>query len=474
MAWSRITGGAQQASSSGVTTRTVSVTPGAVGRLILVAAGHATTTTTFTISDTAGNTWTILNARKTQAGSGAMQSWWAVANGTGATTITITYSVNLATFGNMLVDVFDGNDTTAPASANNSASAASGAPTGTVTPADANCLSWGASNDSITAVGSGFAKGADDTVQDWTEFKALTGGSGAPQTVNFSGSSGAWILLMAALKPAGGGTDATASPAGVSATWAVGTAVATAGATASPAGVSATWALGTAVATGAALASPDGVSATWVVGTASATGGTDATASPDGVSATWAVGTPVATGTALASPTGVSALWAVGTATATGGALTSPAGVDAVWNVGTAIATGGTTGDATAHPLGVSATWAVGDATATGAGTRRAGGWFNHEARWPRTGTARPLGVSATLSVGTVRAVGTVRQAGGRPAVGAIAHPLGVAARCAVGRARVSVSAVARARSARVGRGDAGDELALLLLLLQDDDEEAA
>jgi hypothetical protein len=57
-------------------------------------------------------------------------------------------------------------------------------------------LLYGAANDSITAVGSGFTKGADDTGGDWAEYKVLTGGAGGSQTVNFAGSSGAWILLM--------------------------------------------------------------------------------------------------------------------------------------------------------------------------------------------------------------------------------------------------------------------------------------
>lgn len=207
MAWSRITGGANFGNFVATFTRTVTVTPGAANRAILVACGHSDTTCTFSVADTAGNTYTATSVRKTQAGSGAMHAFWALANGAGAITITVTYSVTLnASFGNMLVDVFDGNDTSAaPISAANSASGASGAPSSTLTPADNDCLLWGAANDSVTAVGAGFTKGADDTQSDWSEYEALTGGSGASQTVNFSGTSGAWILFMAAIKPAGGG-----------------------------------------------------------------------------------------------------------------------------------------------------------------------------------------------------------------------------------------------------------------------------
>lgn len=213
-------------------------------------------------------------------------------------------------------------------------------------------------------------------------------------------------------------------------------------------------------------------------------GSLDAVASPAGVSATWAVGTVVATGTATASPSGVSATWAVGTPTATGAALTSPSGVLALWDVGTAIATGGSAADATASPAGVAALWAVGDAVAAGEGRIAGGGTsVNYQAHWPKTGTAKPKGVSAQLRVGTVHAVGTVGAlrfhtdafADAFAPLGlrlghAVARPGGVAARVAPGPAQVSVSAVARARSAPARRRDADDELALLLLLLQDDE----
>ena len=66
--------------------------------------------------------------------------------------------------------------------------------------------------------------------------------------------------------------DGVASPAGVSANWQVGTAVAIGDAVAAPAGVAANWQVGTAVATGTAVAAPAGVSAAWQVGTAAATG----------------------------------------------------------------------------------------------------------------------------------------------------------------------------------------------------------
>lgn len=200
MAFARITGNAAQTANAG-TTIAAAVTPGAVGRLIVVGCGCETTTATLAIADTAGNTWNVLNAKTTQAGSGAFQSWWAIANGTGATTITHTIAGATGVFRNILIDIFSGNATTSPVSNQNTAGAASGAPSGTVTPNDPDCLVWGVANDSITAVGAGYAKGADDAVSDWSEYQELSGGSGVATTVNFSGTSGAWIMHMGAFKP---------------------------------------------------------------------------------------------------------------------------------------------------------------------------------------------------------------------------------------------------------------------------------
>lgn len=209
MAFTRITGNAAQTANPG-TTIAAAVTPGATGRLMLVGCGCETAGATLSIADTAGNTWNVLNAKTTQVGSGCFQSWWAVANGSGATTVTHTIAGATDVFRNILIDVYSGNDTVSPVSSQNTASGASGSPSGTVTPSDANCLIWGAANDSITAVGSGYTKGADDTAQDWSEYKEISGGSGSAQTVNFTGTSGAWMLHMGAFKPAGGA--ATAPP----------------------------------------------------------------------------------------------------------------------------------------------------------------------------------------------------------------------------------------------------------------------
>lgn len=165
---------------------------------------------------------------------------------------------------------------------------------------------------------------------------------------------------------AAAGGNATASPSGVSASSAVGSATVSGQANAAPSGVSATAAVGTASASGQGNAAPAGVSATASVGTATASGTTTAagTASPLGVAATASVGAAAATGQGKAAPAGVSATAAVGTPFATGQAITTayPAGVQAVASVG--IATG--RGTAVAAPMGVMSQIFVGEPYAYG------------------------------------------------------------------------------------------------------------
>lgn len=138
------------------------------------------------------------------------------------------------------------------------------------------------------------------------------------------------------------------------------------GATASPPGVSASSAVGSATIIGQAKAAPAGVAATAAAGTATASGSTviNGTASPAGVSAAASAGSATVSGQAKAAPSGISASAAVGTATATGQAITTayPAGVQAVAVVGSATVRG----TATAAPLGVSSAIYVGTAYAYG------------------------------------------------------------------------------------------------------------
>jgi len=196
------------------------------------------------------------------------------------------------------------------------------------------------------------------------------------------------MSLLLVLNQTAGAVDARIN-------WlALDTAAPAAGATALPAGVSASSAVGTPTATGAALALPSGQQASGAVGTPVAIGGANipATAIPAGVQALGAVGVPVSTGAALAAlvgvgaagavgvpvaiggvsipatalPAGVSAAGAVGSLGATGAAITVTTGQVAVGAVGTPVAIG-ETGGALAYPAGVQATGYVGALSTTAA-----------------------------------------------------------------------------------------------------------
>lgn len=184
----------------------------------------------------------------------------------------------------------------------------------------------------------------------------ITGGS------NGAGWGMAGFEILAA---AGGGTDATATPSGVSATGSVGTVQVNFDATVTLTGVAGTGAVGTATVALDSMAAVEGVSATGAVGSVTVNIGGDATATPAGVSATGAVGGVVVVVDGGAAVTGVSATGAVGSVTASG------------------------TGDATVTPSGVSATGQVGSVTVLGTAT-----------------VAAVTGVEGVGGVGTVKILG--------------------------------------------------------------------
>lgn len=190
--------------NAGGTTITLAVTPTALGNLLVVLGGNDATTGTISIADTAGNIWTVANPLRSQTGGGQAQSWFALANGTSATTITITGSVS-GFFMNVLLDEFDGNDRIAPLVEHDENNGATGnAISKTLVLGADDTVVWSGCNDSVTAVGnidgSAATKGADDTVNDWTQYRILTGRKGASLTSAFTGS-GTWIILTAAFRP---------------------------------------------------------------------------------------------------------------------------------------------------------------------------------------------------------------------------------------------------------------------------------
>jgi hypothetical protein len=169
-----------------------------------------------TISDTAGNTWNVCNPVNVDATHSQQSiSWYALANGTASTTITVQSNTG-SQFCSILLDEFTAAATISLDVAVNSADGATGTPTSpTLTPTASDCLIWAAAWDSITAVGniggSAATKGADDTQSDWSEYRILSGGSGVGITAAFAGS-GAYAVMAAAFKETG--TPVTAAITG--------------------------------------------------------------------------------------------------------------------------------------------------------------------------------------------------------------------------------------------------------------------
>lgn len=198
------TGNFVSACDSTVLTNTFTYTPTAANEAVLFAVGCGGTTETTATLTASGWTITALSTPTGASGSWGA-SFGAIAPNTSAATFTVTWSNACASFMADLVDEFSGNDTTGGTTtfdAHNQGTAGSGNCSITVTPANNNDGLWGACIDSTTAVGSGFTKGADDTQQDWAEWKILSGGGGSGQTVNFTGS-GLWVCMGATIKPAG-------------------------------------------------------------------------------------------------------------------------------------------------------------------------------------------------------------------------------------------------------------------------------
>lgn len=187
----------QAATASAVSQVQKAITP-TKGNIIFACGSSSTdTTSTLSISDTAGNVWTTVEA-KTTAGTSIMQSWYAVANGSSSTTVTYAFT-NQENFSFLLLDEFAG-QSIRPID-NHAKATGSGTPTVSITPVLNNCGLWVPCNDSNTAVGAGFTLGADDANQDLSEWQILSGGGGSPQTCNFTGS-GNFIIFSTSIAPA--------------------------------------------------------------------------------------------------------------------------------------------------------------------------------------------------------------------------------------------------------------------------------
>lgn len=137
------------------------------------------------------------------ASGGCAAMFVASAPNTSLATITVTFNQTITSFANDLIDEFSGVDGTVAPSGNNSATG-SGTPTVNVTPSANDCMIWLPCNDSITAVGSiggtAATAGANDTQQDWAQYRLLSGQSGVSQSCTFTGS-GTYIIGAVAIPP---------------------------------------------------------------------------------------------------------------------------------------------------------------------------------------------------------------------------------------------------------------------------------
>jgi hypothetical protein len=73
---------------------------------------------------------------------------------------------------------------------------------GTVTTGHAGDAVWAACNsdDSVTAVGAGFRKGADDRIGDWSEYAITDHPAGTVESVEFTNANVGYVLSMVTLK----------------------------------------------------------------------------------------------------------------------------------------------------------------------------------------------------------------------------------------------------------------------------------
>lgn len=195
--------------ANGATSATFNYTPTGSGNVVLlwvVMVPGSTAPTTCSLSATS---WSFAQiggiVNGAPGGCGAIFS--AYAPSTAAASITMTWNQPISSTGgqwfNVLIDEFSGMHTSIPSAGNNSATG-SGTPTVSVTPTAANCMIWVPCNDSVTAVGTiggtTATKGADDTQQDWSEYRLLSGGSGASQSCTMPGS-GSYIIGAVAIQP---------------------------------------------------------------------------------------------------------------------------------------------------------------------------------------------------------------------------------------------------------------------------------
>lgn len=211
MAWSVV--GAHGATANTTTSLNLGRTAGAIGNLIVIggsvgnsAAGAFTGATP--ISDTQGNVWNAFPGTPFHDATNGITvvGWWALAVNTNATTITINSNVASA-FMIMELSEFTGGVNLSPLDKVDLSRGNSTNPTsGSFTPTYDDELIWAMGVDSVTNVGnidgSAATKGGDDTFQDWSEYRILSGRAGVGMTAAFLGTAGAWNFVIGTFNPA--------------------------------------------------------------------------------------------------------------------------------------------------------------------------------------------------------------------------------------------------------------------------------
>jgi len=196
------------ASTSGTTNNfyTFACTPSATNdAIVFIVQCEGTGSATGVTLTASGWTITALSTVFT-TGSQSSATFGALAPNTSAATFTATFTskTNCASFTYHSHDEFAGASTvggTTTFSAHNQNQGTTGGCTGAaVTPVNNDNAIWFACVDNATAVAGGYTKGQDDGANDWTEYKILSGGSGAAQNPSFT-SSGAFMLGSVAISP---------------------------------------------------------------------------------------------------------------------------------------------------------------------------------------------------------------------------------------------------------------------------------
>ncbi len=192
----------QQSVAGASTVETFNTSATNINDAVCVQIAAAATTLPASATLTApGWTFTQISSFTTWPATAVASVFCGISPNTASVTFTATFTGGSGfTAISILGDEFSGNETiggTSTFEATNSATAASGSPTVSVTPISNNDGLWAACQDSVSAILAGFTKGADDTQGDWTEWKILSGQAGTPQTVSFTGGPGYIIQTIA-------------------------------------------------------------------------------------------------------------------------------------------------------------------------------------------------------------------------------------------------------------------------------------